>query len=58
MRMQVLMGNPEPSSPQDAEVANQYTSDYELWKKTARYWSDLYAKGTVSCRDVAHRHVP
>lgn len=44
------MGNPEPSSPQDAEVAKQYTTDYELWKKTAKYWTDLYAKGVKELR--------
>ena len=35
--LQALMCDPVPDDPQDAEVASMYKSDYELFKKTAKY---------------------
>lgn len=36
LSLQALMCSPEPSDPQDAEVANMYLSDYERFASTAR----------------------
>lgn len=41
--LQALMCAPVPEDPQDAVVASQFKSDIELFNKTARYWTDLYA---------------
>ena len=43
LSIQVLMGIPEPDSPQDAVVASQYKDNIELFKKTAAEWTKLYA---------------
>merc|ERR1712086_528816 len=42
--LQALLCAPEPDDPQDAEVANQYKSNIEEFKKTAKFWTDSYAK--------------
>jgi ubiquitin-conjugating enzyme (huntingtin interacting protein 2) len=41
--LQALMCAPVPDDPQDAVVASQFKNDYELFKKTAKYWTDMYA---------------
>ena len=41
--LQALLSTPEPSDPQDAEVARQYLKDYDTWTKTARFWTETYA---------------
>lgn len=41
--LQALLSTPEPSDPQDAEVAKQYLKDYDTWCKTARFWTESYA---------------
>jgi ubiquitin-protein ligase len=38
-----LLAAPEPSDPQDGDVAKEYTSDFEKWKRTARLWTEQYA---------------
>ena len=38
------MCSPEPSDPQDAEVAKMYMSDREEFDRTAKFWTDSYAK--------------
>jgi len=43
MSLRSLLCSPEPNDPQDAEVAKHYTSDFEGYEKTARYWTELYA---------------
>ncbi|WFD25483.1 E2 ubiquitin-conjugating enzyme [Malassezia nana] len=43
MSLRSLLCSPEPNDPQDAEVARHYTSDFEGYEKTARYWTELYA---------------
>lgn len=37
------MCSPEPSDPQDAEVANMYLSNYEVFRNTAKFWTETYA---------------
>ncbi|MAJ97168.1 MAG: hypothetical protein CMI56_00950 [Parcubacteria group bacterium] len=44
LSIQALLSAPEPSDPQDAEVANQYKSDIELFRQTAKHWCDSFAK--------------
>ncbi len=41
--LQALLSAPEPSDPQDAVVAKQYTQDRAAFDKTARYWTETYA---------------
>jgi ubiquitin-conjugating enzyme (huntingtin interacting protein 2) len=42
--LQALLSTPEPTDPQDAEVAGQYLHDQAGWVAKARYWTDTYAK--------------
>lgn len=42
--LQALMCSPVPDDPQDAEVASQYKNDYNAFKKTAKSWTENYAK--------------
>ncbi|KAK9478578.1 ubiquitin-conjugating enzyme/RWD-like protein [Lipomyces japonicus] len=41
--LQSLLTSPEPTNPQDAEVARQYINDKEGFDNTARYWARVYA---------------
>lgn len=43
LSLQALLSSPQPDDPQDAVVAKQYISDYETFKKTAKYWTDAFA---------------
>jgi len=51
LSIQALLSAPEPSDPQDAEVANMYKSDRELFEQTARYWTETFAQEKVATRD-------
>jgi ubiquitin-conjugating enzyme (huntingtin interacting protein 2) len=42
--LQALMCTPVPEDPQDAEVASQYKNKFEEFKKTAKLWTENYAK--------------
>jgi ubiquitin-conjugating enzyme (huntingtin interacting protein 2) len=42
--LQALMCSPVPDDPQDAEVASQYKNDINLFNKTAKLWTENYAK--------------
>ncbi|EGG03698.1 uncharacterized protein MELLADRAFT_37906 [Melampsora larici-populina 98AG31] len=44
--LQSLLCSPEPNDPQDAEVAKVYLTDRATFERTARYWTETYAKGT------------
>jgi ubiquitin-conjugating enzyme (huntingtin interacting protein 2) len=46
LSLQALLSAPEPDDPQDAQVASQYKKDYKGWVKTAKHWTDTYAKGS------------
>ncbi|EPQ26265.1 uncharacterized protein PFL1_06200 [Pseudozyma flocculosa PF-1] len=50
MSLRSLLCSPEPSDPQDAEVAKHYMSDKADFEKTARYWTEIYANGSESAR--------
>jgi hypothetical protein len=41
--LQALMCAPEPSDPQDAEVANMYLRNREQFLSTAKFWTESYA---------------
>ncbi|KAF8516440.1 ubiquitin-conjugating enzyme/RWD-like protein [Hysterangium stoloniferum] len=41
--LQSLLCSPEPSDPQDAEVAKHYTTSRASFEDTARYWAEIYA---------------
>ncbi|KIM21145.1 hypothetical protein M408DRAFT_33604, partial [Serendipita vermifera MAFF 305830] len=41
--LQSLLCSPEPSDPQDAEVAKHYMASREGFEETARYWAEIYA---------------
>lgn len=43
LSLQALLSSPEPSDPQDAEVANMYLRNYEQFASTAKYWTECYA---------------
>ncbi|GAA5902797.1 uncharacterized protein JCM6883_007247 [Sporobolomyces salmoneus] len=41
--LQSLLSTPEPSDPQDAQVANHYLKDREGFEETAKFWTEVYA---------------
>lgn len=43
LSLQALLSAAEPDDPLDAVVAHQYTENHELFKLTARHWSQVYA---------------
>lgn len=47
LSIQSLLCDPQPNDPQDAVVANQYLTNIELFKRTARYWAQHFAKGNI-----------
>lgn len=46
LSLQALLSAPEPTDPQDAEVAKQYLSNKDLFVSTARFWTESYANET------------
>jgi ubiquitin-conjugating enzyme (huntingtin interacting protein 2) len=46
LSLQALMCCAEPGDPQDAEVAKMYKTDRKKFEKTAKFWTDSYAKPT------------
>jgi ubiquitin-conjugating enzyme (huntingtin interacting protein 2) len=46
LSLQALMCSPEPGDPQDAEVAKMYMKDRPEFDRTARFWTESYAKPT------------
>jgi ubiquitin-conjugating enzyme (huntingtin interacting protein 2) len=44
LSLQALLCSPEPGDPQDAEVAKMYTNDREKFNRTAKFWTETYAK--------------
>ena len=39
-----MLSSPEPNDPQDAEVAKMYIGDRKKFEKTAKFWTETYAK--------------
>ncbi len=50
-----LLCSPEPTDPQDAEVAKHYLADRADWERTARYWTTTYADGSQSAKPPAQK---
>jgi ubiquitin-conjugating enzyme (huntingtin interacting protein 2) len=48
LSLQALLFSPEPSDPQDAEVANMYLTNYEKFAETAKFWTECHAMGKGS----------
>lgn len=47
LSLQALLAAAEPDDPQDAVVAKQYKEDHEMFKLTARHWTQAYAGGCI-----------
>lgn len=45
LSIQALLSAAEPDDPQDAIVAKQYLQAPEIFKRTARHWTNVYAHG-------------
>jgi ubiquitin-conjugating enzyme (huntingtin interacting protein 2) len=45
LSLQSLLCSPEPSDPQDAEVAKHFLASRAGFDDTARYWTQIYAGG-------------
>lgn len=46
LSLQALLCSPEPGDPQDAEVAKMYMEDNANYARTAKFWTEMYAKET------------
>jgi len=44
LSLRALLSSPEPNDPQDAEVAKMYIGDRKKFEKTAKFWTESYAK--------------
>ncbi|CAH1099572.1 unnamed protein product [Psylliodes chrysocephalus] len=45
LSLQALLSAAEPDDPQDAVVARQYKENLEMFKLTAKHWTNAYAGG-------------
>mmetsp|Transcript_27536 Transcript_27536/g.56657 ORF Transcript_27536/g.56657 Transcript_27536/m.56657 type:complete len:154 (+) Transcript_27536:165-626(+) len=43
LSLQALLCAPEPTDPQDAQVAKMYMRDKAEFDKTAKFWTEMYA---------------
>ncbi|XP_050301758.1 ubiquitin-conjugating enzyme E2-22 kDa isoform X1 [Anthonomus grandis grandis] len=60
LSLQALLSAAEPDDPQDAVVARQYKENIEMFKLTARHWTNAYAGGpnvNADCDDKIKRLV-
>ena len=48
LSIQALLGAAEPDDPQDAVVAKQYKENPDIFNKTARHWTSIYASGETA----------
>lgn len=44
LSLQALLCSPEPGDPQDAQVAKMYMNNREEFDRTAKFWTESYAK--------------
>jgi len=51
LSIQALLSAPEPSDPQDAEVAEMYKTNRELFNQTAKYWTETFGQENKSSND-------
>ena len=45
LSLQALLAAAEPDDPQDAVVARQFKDQPEIFRRTARHWTSVYASG-------------
>lgn len=57
LSLQTLLAMPEANDPQDAVVARQYIENIDLFEKTARYWTYIFAFPCSSVDTKARFHV-
>ncbi|XP_030766114.1 ubiquitin-conjugating enzyme E2-22 kDa [Sitophilus oryzae] len=60
LSLQALLSAAEPDDPQDAVVARQYKENLDMFKLTARHWTNAYAGGpsvNSECDDKIKRLV-
>ncbi|CAK9114900.1 Ubiquitin-conjugating enzyme E2 27 (E2 ubiquitin-conjugating enzyme 27) (Ubiquitin carrier protein 27) [Durusdinium trenchii] len=48
LSLQALLSAPEPTDPQDAQVAEQYLKEREKFEQTAAFWTSSYASESSS----------
>ena len=48
LSLQALLAAAEPDDPQDAVVASQYKNHYNVFKRTARHWTNVYGGSAVA----------
>lgn len=46
--IQSLLATPEPNDPQDAVVAKQFITHHDIFLRTAKHWTNIYANGPHS----------
>lgn len=56
LSLQALLAAAEPDDPQDAVVAQQYKEVPEIFARTARHWTSVYAGGAVHFQHVWSIH--
>jgi NACalpha-BTF3-like transcription factor len=54
LSLQALLCSPEPGDPQDAQVAKMYKSSRAEFDRTAKFWTESFAKPT-SKEDAINR---
>lgn len=57
LSIQALLSAPEPDDPQDAEVAEMYKHNRELFSQTAKYWTETFAQENKSSNDDKILHI-
>lgn len=55
LSLQALLAAAEPDDPQDAVVAKQYKECPEIFAKTARHWTNIYAGGPHREQDLENK---
>ena len=46
LSLQALLCSPEPGDPQDAQVAKMFIKRRDEFDRTAKFWTETYAKET------------
>ncbi|XP_017773727.1 PREDICTED: ubiquitin-conjugating enzyme E2-22 kDa [Nicrophorus vespilloides] len=55
LSLQALLSSAEPDDPQDAVVAKQYKDKLDMFEKTARHWTHVYAGGPCYNQEFADK---
>eukprot|EP00931_Biecheleriopsis_adriatica_P116144 TRINITY_DN91828_c0_g1_i1.p1 TRINITY_DN91828_c0_g1~~TRINITY_DN91828_c0_g1_i1.p1 ORF type:complete len:202 (-),score=54.07 TRINITY_DN91828_c0_g1_i1:85-690(-) len=57
LSIQALLSSPEPDDPQDAEVAEMYKGNRELFRQTAKYWTETFANQNESSNEQKVKNI-